>query len=301
MNFIKRIRKYVSEQSYYIGFLFSNEIKYSEEERFKSIHWLNLNGYNNGWFADPFFLSVSDAHIELFVEEWEYSKNKGRLCLLDIKRQGREFILENVTPILELDTHLSFPITIVDNNKLYVYPENAESGTLKIYEYDFKKRKLKKPYTIIERPLLDAQIIKQGNAYFLLSVENVSGTQADTKRLKIFKSSSLLGPYCLVQEVNNEQCEERGAGSIIEKDGILYRPTQCCEGDYGKAVIIKKIDIQSNGDLTQNEVERFKPLYGKKKGNGLHSYNAMSGLYVIDGKDYRYPQLSRFIRWFLCK
>ena len=291
MNIIKRIRKYVSEQAYYIGFLFPDEINLSETERFKSIHWLNLNGYKNGWFADPFFLSVSDTHVELFVEEFEYSKKRGRLCLLDIKRQGREFTLENVTPILELDTHLSFPITIKENNKLYVYPENSESGSLKIYEYDFEERKLKKPHTIIERPLLDAQIIKQGESYFLLSIENISNSQEDTKRLHVFKGDSLFGPYCHIQEVYNKQCEERGAGTIIEQEGVLYRPVQCCEGDYGKAVIIKKLDIQPNGNLAQTEIVRIAPLYGKCNGNGLHSYNTISDLYVIDGKDYRYPIL----------
>lgn len=301
MNIIKLLRKYVSEESYYIGFLLPNEIKNSEEERFKSIHWLNLNGYKNGWFADPFFLSVTDTHVELFVEEWEYSKNKGRLCLLDIKRQGCEFILENVTPILELDTHLSFPITIKYDDKIYVYPENYQSGSLKLYEYDAVNRKLINCNTLIDYPLLDTQILIKDGVFYAFGVKYVTGEQCDTKILCVFKSHSLFGPYNLIKKIENPYCEERGAGEIFIENNNIIRPSQCCEVDYGRAVILKKIIIQENDEITQSEIDRIVPLYNKKYGRGLHTYNKKSDLYVIDGRDYRYRIFSKIIRYIFRK
>lgn len=301
MSILKSIRKYFSEQAYYIGFLLPNEINLSEDKRFSSIHWLNLNGYKNGWFADPFILNVSDHHVELFVEEWEYSKEKGRLCLLDIKREGNNFILEKVTPILELETHLSFPITIEHDGKLFVYPENYESGKLSIYEYSPQECKLINPIVIIERPLLDTQIIKQGNTYYALGVEFVSGEQKDTKVLQVYSSKSLLGPYEHIQTYTNELCEERGAGDIFEMDGTLYRPVQCCEGDYGKAVIIKELSLEQDGKISQKEINRIAPIYSSKYGKGLHTFNFKNDLYVIDGRDYRYRTLARSMRKILNK
>lgn len=301
MNIIKRIRKYVSEQAYYVGFLFPEEMKYSEKERFQSIHWLNLNGYKNGWFADPFFLSVSDTHVELFVEEFEYSKNKGRLCLLDIQRQGREFILENVIPILELDTHLSFPITIKYDDKIYVYPENYQSGSLKLYEYDAVNRKLINCKTLIDYPLLDTQILIKDGVFYAFGVEYVTGEQSDTKILCVFKSHSLFGPYKLIKKIENPYREERGAGEIFIENNDIIRPCQCCEGDYGRAVILKKLTVQENDELTQIERERIVPLYNKKYGLGLHTYNVKSNLYVIDGRDYRYRIFSKIIRFIFRK
>ena len=301
MSILSSMYNYISEQAYYIGFLLPNEMNLPEEERFKSIHWLNLNGYKSGWFADPFFLSVSDRHIELFVEEWEYAKGKGRLCLLDIKRTDNDFILENIAPVLDIDTHLSFPITIEENNKIYVYPENYESGTLKIYEYDSKERRLKKPHTIIELPLLDTQIVKNGNFYYAMGVEYKTGQHADTKRLQIFKSENLLGPYKHMQDINNNLCEERGAGKIFTNNNAIIRPTQCCEGDYGRAVIFKVVDFYSDNALIQEEIGRVYPVCHKKYGMGIHTYNMMSGLCVIDGRDYRHRTLSRLVRFFLRK
>lgn len=296
MNIFKLLRKYISEQAYYVGFLLPNEMKLSETERFKSIHWLNLNGYKNGWFADPFILSVSNHNVELFVEEWEYSKEKGRICLLDVKRENDNFILEKITPILELDTHLSFPITIEYDGKLFVYPENYESGKLSIYEYDNKERKLTNPIVIIDCPLLDTQIIKKGNTYYAFGVEFVSGEQKDTKVLQVYSSGCLHTPFKHVKTYTNELCEERGAGNIFEKDGILYRPVQCCEGDYGKAVIIKKLTLEQNGIISQQEIDRISPIHSKKYGKGLHTFNFKDELYVIDGKDYRYRTIARLVR-----
>lgn len=301
MNIIKRIRKYVSEESYYIGFLFSDEINKSESDRFNSIHWLNLNGHKKGWFADPFFLSVSDKHIELFVEEWEYSKQKGRLCILDIKRKGCEFTLENVTPILELDTHLSFPITIEHNDKTYVYPENYQSGCLKIYEYDRINRKLINCKTLIEHPLLDTQILVNNGKYYAFGVEYITGKQSDTKTLCVFKSDSLFGPYDIIKKIENQYCEERGAGEIIVKNNEIIRPSQSCEIDYGRSVILKKLTIEDNDEIKQSEIERIVPLYNKKYGRGLHTYNMKSNLYVIDGRDYRYRTFSKVIRFIFRK
>ena len=301
MKILKSIRKYLSEQAYYIGFLLPNEMKLPEAERFNSIHWLNLNGYKTGWFADPFILNVSDYSVELFVEEWEYSKKKGRLCLLNIIRENKNFVLEKVTPILELETHLSFPITIEHEGKLFVYPENYESGKLSIYEYDYEECKLTNPIVIIERPLLDTQIIKKGNTYYALGVEFISGEQKDTRTLQVFSSKSLFGPFKHIQTYTNELCEERGAGDIFEIDEKLYRPVQCCEGDYGKAVIIRELSLEQNGIMSQKEVNRILPIYTSKYGKGLHTFNLKNELYVIDGRDYRYRTLARTVRRILNK
>ena len=301
MGILKSLRKYFSEQAYYIGFLLPDKMNLSDEERFNSIHWLDLNGYKDGWFADPFILSVSDNNVELFVEEWEYSKEKGRICLLDIKRDGDNFVLENITPILELDTHLSFPIIIEHEDKILVYPENYESGKLNIYEYDKDERMLINPITIINSPLLDTQIIKKGSVYYALGVEFVSGEQKDTKVLQVYSSESLYGPFKHVKTYINELCEERGAGDIFEIGGTLYRPVQCCEGDYGKAVIIKELSLEQDGKISQKEINRIAPIYSSKYGKGLHTFNFKNDLYVIDGRDYRYRTLARSMRKILNK
>jgi len=103
MNPITKILNYYRKRRYYIGFLSVEEVKLPIAKRWKSVKWLNEGNYRGGWFADPFFLSVTENRVELLVEEWVDAQRRGRLAHLDIRRENGEYILEKATPILELE------------------------------------------------------------------------------------------------------------------------------------------------------------------------------------------------------
>lgn len=297
MTLINTLRRFLAERAYFIGFLNEKQLRLPATERFNAISWLKTCGYKHGWFADPFFLSVDDSKVELLVEEWEYDQKKGRLCILDIERRGEKFKLQKVTPILTLDTHLSFPIYVKDESgELFFYPENYQSRTLKLYHFNRETRQLEHPISIISEPLLDTQIVKIDKHYYAMGViKNESKTHDYTRHLHIYKAEQLTGPYEQVQVIDNPLREERGAGQIYEHDGKLYRPAQCCEGEYGKAVIIYELQMDDAGRFTEKEVNRFEPVHGARYGQGLHTFNLMNGLCVIDGKDFRRGLISRWI------
>lgn len=297
LHTISQIRPFLAERAYFIGFLNDNQLGLPAAERFNAISWLKTGRYKHGWFADPFFLSVDESKVELLVEEWEYDKKKGRLCILDVERRGEKFNLQKVTPILTLDTHLSFPIHIQDEDgELFFYPENYQSGTLKMYHFNRDTLQLENPITIIAEPLLDTQIVKIGKHYYAMGViKNDSKTHDYTRHLCIYKAEQLTGHYELVQIISNSKREERGAGHIYEQDCKLYRPAQCCEGDYGKAVITYELQMDDEGHFTEKEVNRFEPIDGARYGQGLHTFNQMNGLCVVDGKDFRRGRISRWL------
>lgn len=297
MALINSLRSFLAERAYFIGFLNEKQLRLPSAERFKAIQWLDTRGYRLGWFADPFLLSVDERKVVLLVEEWEYDKKKGRLCILDIERRGEKFKLQKVTPILTLSTHLSFPIYIKDESgELFFYPENYQSGTLKLYHFNRDTLQLENPITIINEPLLDTQIVKIGEHYYAMGViKTDSKTHDYTRQLHIYKSNSLTGPYELMQVIDNPVREERGAGQIYEQGGKFYRPAQCCEGDYGKSVIIYEMQINNDGLFEEKEVERYEPIYSARYGQGLHTFNQMKELCVIDGKDFRRGAISRFL------
>ena len=223
------------KNAYYIGFLKETEMSLPIAERYEKVRWLDVCRYKDeGWFADPFILSVNDNIIELFAEEMIYKTGRGILAYLKVDINSCE-ILEKHT-MLELDTHLSFPIYLRDNGKLYVYPENYQSGSLKIYEYDEQTKSLICPRIIINAPLLDTQILKLNGLYYAFGVQFQTGLQKDTKKLYVYQANTLHGGYKLIQIIENPRCEERGAGLIYTADGRLIRPAQSCEGGYGREV-----------------------------------------------------------------
>lgn len=280
--------------AYYIGFLKEIEISLPIVERYSRVRWLDVSKYKNeGWFADPFILSVNSNIIELFVEEMIYKTGRGIIAYLKVDVNSCE-ILEKHT-MLELDTHLSFPIYIRDNGKLYVYPENYQSGSLKIYEYDEQTKCLVRPRIIINAPLLDTQIVNLEGSYYAFGVLFQTGFQKDTQKLYIYQADALFGDYKLVQVIDNPKCEERGAGLIYKDDSRLIRPAQCCEGGYGKDVILYDLQRDHSG-FEEKEIGRVIPDRKSRNGNILHTYNKMNGWVVIDGWRYHYPRLASWYK-----
>lgn len=263
-------------------------------ERYAKVRWLDVCKLKNeGWYADPFILSVNGNIIELFVEEMIYKTGRGIITYLKVDVNSCE-ILEKHT-MLELDTHLSFPIYIWENEKLYVYPENYQSGSLKIYEFDEQAKSLVYPRIIINAPLLDTQIVKLEGSYYAFGVQFQTGIQKDTQKLYIYQADALLGDYKLVQVIENLKCEERGAGMIFTEKGRLIRPAQCCEGGYGKEVILYDLQRDHSG-FEEKEIGRVIPDRKSRNGNILHTYNKMNGWVVIDGWRYHYPRLASWYK-----
>ncbi len=282
------------KDAYYIGILKEDEMSLPIVERYAKVKWLDIRKYKKeGWFADPFIVSVNDNIIELFAEEMIYKTGRGIIVYLKVDISTCEIIEKHT--MLELDTHLSFPIYIWDKGKLYVYPENYQSGTLKMYEYDETSKCLTHPCTLIEAPLLDTQIVNYEGVYYAFGVIYQTGLQKDTKKLFVYRADALFGNYKLIQVIENSRCEERGAGLIHIQDGRLIRPAQSCEGRYGKEVILYNLQTCSAG-FCEVEIDRVIPDRKAPNGTILHTYNKMDGWVIIDGWRYHYPRIASWYK-----
>ena len=289
------IRKYINEKFYVLGFVESKYVTIEHpEDVFANVRWVDTGSYSKGWFADPFFLSVDENRIILLAEEKVYKKGMGRIVKLTI--DAKNYKLLSICPILELDTHLSFPYIFHDKGKTFVCPENRKSGELPLYEYDADLDKLVKRKVLIQEPLVDSQLIKIEGKYYILAVCQNGDPLFDAK-LRIYESPSLFGKYTLFQEIVSNSKNKRGAGSIIEKDGIMIRPSQNCSLSYGGSVILNQL-LFINGKFEEKPICEVNPNSCKPNGLGLHTFNQMGGLFVIDGKEYKRKSLVKFINSF---
>lgn len=292
MKLYHKIKTYFRERSYVLGFI--EKDPFSSDFDFRQVKWMNTGNYKNGWFADPFIFKITDTEIHILAEEYEYSNRKGRLVYLTIQRDG--YKLKQVDVMLELDTHLSFPIFFEEGGRIYVYPENYQGKSLKLYEFDESERKLVNPHVLIDGELLDTQIIKIDGMYYAMGVLFSENGHDSTRVLKIYSSHSLAGPFREIQEIKNEFREERGAGRFISINGLLIRPAQCCEGGYGRNVIFYEMSIK-DGFFLEKEIIRLQPEKNMRNGLGLHTYNHMNGIAVIDGLEYRHRIIGRITNY----
>lgn len=295
---IKRILKGILPEplksSYCIGFLNCSELNLPTVERYGRIKW--VENPKGSWYADPFIYKNADCFMDVFVEEMNTSKHPAGGVITKLRIDKNSYKVLDKKILLSLPTHLSFPIFINENGKTYVYPENYQSGSVIIYEYNEQRELLTNPRTIIDEPLLDTQIVKIGNEYYAFGVKYVTGLQEDTKILYIYKSHSLTGHYDLFQTITNTRCEERGAGIIFkDANGRIIRPAQCCEGGYGKAVIFYELDFV-DGVFTETEIGRLEPNPKAKNGQVLHTFNQWGECCVIDGLRVYYPHLGKIYK-----
>ena len=239
------------------------------------------NPFPNKWFADPFILEEDTKSIQFLVEEFDYSVGRGRIARLLVDRKDKE--IKECSIILDLPTHLSFPAIYRVDGEVYVHPENSASGGSYIYRYDKAADQLVEPKLMVNEPIADAIIHKDGENYRMYATR-VPDTNGCT--LHEYVSNSLFGPYNLVGEDSFDKNTARMAGMFLTlADGQIIRPAQDCFGDYGKAVIMYDGHV---------ELCRLSPTSYKHA--GIHTFNTLGQTFVIDIKKYDFPLLYKLIR-----
>lgn len=277
------IKQTLFRRAYHLGFLSEpmKDIVYCNK-KYSNVKWVDLNGHKDSWFADPFILNTDGENIDVLAEEFEYSRKKGRISHLVICKKGLKLL--SITPILDTDTHLSFPGYIKKNNKIYVYPENYASGAIKIYEYDLTQQKLINPHVLLKEELVDTQLLELNGAFYMLGVKHENdGFKYDyTRELFIYRSQDLFGKYQFFQKIANKRREERGAGHFFYVGNKLIRPAQSCEGGYGTGIVFYEFFQDEKGMFAEKAVGRMSPGWNKYP-FVLHTYNILNDYQIIDG------------------
>jgi len=277
-----QIKRLKYDTNWNIGFCDLSREEFIRSRKLRKIKWLK-HPYKDRWFADPFILSYNETEIAVLVEECPIDNPKGIICELIIDRNTMR--LKQRYVLLELDTHLSYPAIWRENGKIYVYPENGASGSLKIYEYDSENHRLVNPRVILNEAVADATIWKEDVNYFLVATK-FSKTQEDAF---LYKSKSVFGPFTPVEEspFATGRAYSRQAGNLFKVEDCLYRPTQNCVARYGSGVTLMKGRLSGN-HIQEDVVLKIAPNNWKYS-LGLHTLNFKNDLCVIDGSGYLYP------------
>lgn len=277
MNIIRRIKgalvHYYWELAY---FDYSNDLL-TQGIDFTKIHIVK-NPYTTKWFADPFILRNTELELTLLVEEFDYRVNRGRIAQIVIDKT--KDVIVSCDIVLDLPTHLSFPVIYRDIDKIYVHPENSASGASYMYEYDESSKEMKNPIKVLDEPLTDAIIVKEDNLFkmYATKLPNPNGSI-----LGSYVSEALVGPYIKSAEYEFPRCRARMAGHFLKKDGKIVRPAQDCEGAYGKAVVF----YDGLSELGEIRPSSFKYA-------GVHTFNRLDNICIVDIKCFDHPLIVSF-------
>ena len=258
------------------------------------IHWSTLDSAGHQQ-ADPFILQTQNGAVELLVEDFRVNDNYAKIA--------RAKFDSNLRPaghkvILDTGSHLSYPHIYREHGKVYVVPEAGKSGKLNLYSYNEPGEKLGFIKTLVELPLLDANIVKRDNKYWLFGVLR-SAPPADSFELMVYFSDNLEGPFAPhpSNPIQSGLDNVRGAGNFFEVDNVLYRPAQNCGEEYGQSITISKVE-----ELTTTSC-RLVPymtaaINKDNKHNRdihtLHTLNGENGIIVVDGIRKRFSPFVRY-------
>lgn len=277
MTLKQRIYSRVYEQHWTLGFIEDSLIDIVDGKP-PVIHYVK-DIPRDRWFADPFILDYDDTVIHVLAEEFCYNIHRGRIAKLTIDRHL--FRLLDYGIVLDLSTHLSFPFIIRKNGKVFIAPENSESGSWSLYEYDFATDYLKKEGILVNKPLTDAIMTN------FFGEELVFSTHIPTQNGNILYLYSPEG--ILLKTLPLSSNTARNAGDWFIIDNTVYRPAQDCNDDYGKAVIIQEVK-QSGDGFTFTDVCRITSTHPRFT-TGCHTFNNYKDLTVLDVHGYRRPNL----------
>lgn len=280
------LKKYIYNNHWTIGFINASLDEIINSDNW-SINWVK-NPYQNRWFADPFILDVDDNNIYVLVEEYFDLISRGRISKLTIDRKKNK--IKAIDVVLELTTHLSFPSIIRSGERIFIYPENGEGSTLKLYEYMPQTNECVFLETLSKEPLADGIITDLWGERLLFATcsPNHNGNilnvyQQIHDRLFEFKES-----------ITFKSNIARNAGDYFELNGKYYRAAQDCSKRYGGAVIIQEISRDAGG-FHFRDVKRIDCMPSDYT-LGLHTFNYHKGMAVLDANGLRRPKLERFVR-----
>ena len=278
-------QRLICNQNWNIGFCDLTPDAFFSSGKLGRVAWMK-NPYKDRWFADPFLLNVTDDSITVFVEERMVIADRGYLSELVIDRRTLEITERYV--ILETDSHLSYPAIIKKDDHIYVYPENALGGPLKMYEYDTDKHQLINPKVILDERVADSTILEKDGKYYLIAVNYPESLE----KAYLYESEKFDGSYRQIGDapVQLSRSCSRPGGNWFYANNELYRPAQDCSVNYGGALKVMRVD--SLKPFQEQEVFSVQPL-NYKYNLGVHTINFLNGLAVIDGYGYLYPLFGR--------
>jgi len=239
-----------------------------------------IKNNKNSFIADPFLWKYKDKNY-LFVEEYDYIKNKAVISCYLLNNNNAEYI----GVIIEEDFHLSFPFIFQFNNNFYLCPETSKINEIRLYECVEFPLKWKYCKTILKNiNAVDTILFEKDSIWWLLTNSRDDGMDPSNE-LNIFYSKD--GPLTekwishktnpIYIDINNSR-----NGGIVYEDKKIYRVSQKPGfGHYGKEFNLNLIDEINETTFKELNICTVKPNFFKNI-NGTHHFNNNDEYCVID-------------------
>ena len=235
----------------------------------------------NRFLADPFSINYNNRTV-VYVEDYDYNVNKGKISAYEITLEGHK----EIGVAIDEKFHLSYPFLIETNEGLFMVPESHQSKDIRIYKCIEFPLKWKLHKILMENiSAVDTNIFKFNNKYWLFTSLDSSKLGEHSSELHIFYADSFDStswkPHSLNPVIFDAK-KARNAGMIYSKESELYRVFQKQDFDrYGAALGVTKIKSLTEDKYEEEEFMNIEPNFSKNI-LGIHSFSFNSGILLND-------------------
>ena len=202
--------------------------------------------------ADP-FLHVEGDNIYLFAEIQNVDKKGFINCWFS----KDALIWENVGPVLEANSHFSYPHIFKNkNNEIFLIPESGDIKEVSIYKFNNFPIELSKKKKFLQGNYFDTNILVQDGNFFLITTKN-------NYEVEIFFSDDLFSENWTKHPkspINQGKSLCRNAGPIYRRKGRMYRFVQDFSLSYGNKInVVEIVEIDEKHYKEKIVAEDYKP------------------------------------------
>lgn len=234
------------------------------------------------YYADP-FLFAENGRQHLFFEDWSYDENRGVIAHAELTPDGE---MGPVRTVLDTGTHASYPCVFADDNQIYMIPETARSGDVRLFRATRFPEEWREEAELFRGTAVDTTVWKGNGLWWFFTT--LRDPRAQGTALYLFWSETLAGQWhhhpC--NPISFDVRRARGAGNIFRHQEMLVRPSQDCSGRYGRAFALNRIVHLTREEYKEEVFQIVEPDWA----SGLlstHTYNRCGNLAVTDGQSWR--------------
>jgi hypothetical protein len=246
-----------------------------------------------GYYADP-FLVCHEGRDWLFMEEFQYATDKGRLVVMELDESlnpAPPRVLQATNAAGSFDCHASFPHVFTANGRMLMIPETSERRSVDLYACEQWPDR----WHLARRLLFDVDaadtMAMYDNGLWWLFTSIRSGS--DDRHLKIFYTDDLLEGTLHPHSVNAARPRPdapfgtgRCAGYLAAAPGNkLKRLIQSSRSYYGQGVAAMEITRLTPDAFAEQPTAVIEALPVTLEGFRSHHISRAGNLMAFDTRD----------------
>lgn len=234
------------------------------------------------FFADPFIISENNKHI-LFVEEYDYKKNKGVISAIEVfKNKSYKYL----GPVIQEEYHLSYPHIFREGKDIFMCPESYQNNEIAIYKCISFPLKWEKHKVLIKNiRAVDTNIFYLSGRWWILTTVCSSQIDEFSSEMHIYSSTELNSETWVSHPMNPifvDSNMARNGGKIhFIKDKILRVHQKQTFNMYGKELLVSEIKILNNEKYEEKYLYSITPNFIEKI-KGIHTLNFDKSVATFD-------------------